>query len=172
MIISYGGSKPQISEKAFITEDTQVIGDFTIGEYSSLWFGTIARADVNKIRIGSHTNIQDGCLIHCSPGFPTVLGDYITVGHGVILHGCKIDNNCLIGMGATIMDGAEIGEYSIIGAGTLVTPGKKIPPNSVVIGSPGKVVRKISAQEEKAIRKTADKYVELAGEYKNAQPTV
>ncbi|MGI6703462.1 MAG: gamma carbonic anhydrase family protein [Clostridia bacterium] len=164
MIKGYRGKKPQINERAFAAEDTVIIGDFSMGEYSSLWYGTIARADVDRITIGSYTNIQDGCIIHCSPGFPTVVGDYVTVGHGAVIHGCNIENNCLIGMGAVLMDGVEIGEYSIVGAGALITPGKKIPPESVVMGSPGKVVRSITDSEKEEIREHALGYVKLARE--------
>jgi carbonic anhydrase/acetyltransferase-like protein (isoleucine patch superfamily) len=165
MIVSYRGSKPQIGENVFIAEGTVITGNFSIGAYSGLWYGVAARADVDKIYIGSHTNIQDGCLLHCSSGFPTVIGDYVTVGHGAILHGCRVADNCLIGMGSIIMDGAEIGEYSIIGAGALITPGKKIAPYSVVMGSPGKVIRRTSAQEESIIKQSALEYAELAREY-------
>ena len=136
-----------------------------MGEYSSLWYGTIARADVNRISIGSYTNIQDGCLIHCSRDFPTIVGDYVSVGHGAILHGCKIGSCCLIGIGAVIMDGAEIGEYSIVGARTLITKGTRIEPGSVVIGSPGKTVRRITESEKEDIKNRALRYVQLAKEH-------
>jgi len=165
MLKSYRGINPSINEKAFVAGGTILVGDITLGEYSSLWYGTIARADVDRIVIGSCTNIQDGCLIHCSRGFPTIIGDYISVGHGAVLHGCKIENNCLIGMGAVIMDGAEVGEYSIIGAGALITPGKKIAPGSVVMGSPGRVVRSTTDREKEEIKERADEYVKLAREH-------
>ena len=165
MIKGYKGVEPQINQKAFVTGDTIIIGDFSMGEYSSLWYGTIARADVNRISIGSYTNIQDGCLIHCSRDFPTIVGDYVSVGHGAILHGCKIGSGCLIGIGAVIMDGAEIGEYSIVGARTLITQGTRIGPGSVVIGSPGKIVRRITESEKEAIKNRAFRYVELAKEH-------
>jgi carbonic anhydrase/acetyltransferase-like protein (isoleucine patch superfamily) len=165
VIRDYRGAMPKISEKAYINEGTIIIGDFSMGEYSSLWYGTIARADVDSIRIGSYTNIQDGCLIHCSRGFPTVLGNYVSVGHGTVLHGCRIGNNCLIGMGAIIMDGAEIGDYSIVGAGALITQGMKIEPGSVVMGSPGKTVRRTTEEEKEAIKNRALHYVELAREH-------
>ena len=165
MIRDYRGAMPKISEKAYVAEGTIIVGGFSMGEYSSLWYGTIARADVDSISIGRYTNIQDGCLIHCSSGFPTVLGDYVSVGHGAVLHGCRIGNNCLIGMGAIIMDGAEIGDYSIIGMGALITQGMKIEPGSVVIGAPGKTVRDTTEEEKEDIKKRALRYVELAREH-------
>jgi len=165
MIKGYRGIKPRINKRAFIAEGTVITGDFSLGEYSSLWYGTIARADVDKIVIGSRTNIQDGCIIHCSGGFPTIIGDCVSVGHRALVHGCTIADNCLIGMGSIIMDGAVIGEYSIIGAGALITPGKKIPPYSVVMGSPGKVVRRTSDEEADEIKERALAYAKLAKEY-------
>ncbi len=166
MIKQYKGRKPEFHPTAYISESVDVIGDFTMGEYSSLWFGTVARADVNKIVIGKYTNIQDRCVIHCDSNHPTVLGDYITVGHGAILHGCTIGDNCLIGMGAIVMDGAEIGENTIIGTGTVVNRGKKIPPNSLVLGAPGKVVREVTEEEIKSNRKIAIHYADRTVEYK------
>lgn len=165
MRTGYRDKNPKIDGKAFVAEGAVIVGDFSMGEYSSLWYGTIARADVDRISIGSYTNIQDGCLIHCSGGVPTEIGDYVTVGHGAVLHSCTIFNNCLIGMGAIVMDGAKIGEYSIIGAGAIVTPGKEIPPGSVVMGCPGKVVREVSDDEKETIKRRALRYVELAKEY-------
>jgi carbonic anhydrase/acetyltransferase-like protein (isoleucine patch superfamily) len=165
MLIGYRGSNPRINKKAFVAEGVVITGDFSLGEYSSLWYGTIARADVDKIAIGSRTNIQDGCIIHCSGGFPTIIGDCVSVGHRALLHGCTIADNCLIGMGSIIMDGAVIGGHSIIGAGSLITPGRKIPPYSVVMGSPGKVVRRTSDKEADEIKKRALAYVGLAKEY-------
>jgi carbonic anhydrase/acetyltransferase-like protein (isoleucine patch superfamily) len=165
MLKSYRGINPNINEKAFVAGGTILVGDISLGEYSSLWYGTLARADVDRIVIGSYTNIQDGCLIHCSRGFPTIIGDYVSVGHGAVLHGCKIENNCLIGMGAIIMDGVEVGECSIIGARALITPGKIIAPGSVVMGSPGRVVRSITDREKEEIKKRADGYAKLAREH-------
>lgn len=165
IIKGYRGKRPQISSSAFIAEGTIIIGDFCMGEYSGLWYGTIARADVDRIIIGNYTNIQDNCTIHCDQGIPTVIGDYVTVGHNAVLHGCRIANNCLIGMGAIVMDGVEIGEYSIIGAGSLIPPGKNIAPGSVVMGSPGRVVRSITEREKERIRESANGYVDLAKEY-------
>lgn len=166
MIKQYRDKKPVFHPTAFIAEGADIIGDFTLDEYSSIWFGTVARADVNKIVIGKYTNIQDKCIIHCDSNHPTVLGDYITVGHGVILHGCVVGNNCLIGMGSIVMDGVEIGDNVIIGAGAVVTQGKKIPSNSLVLGTPAKVVREVTEEEIKSIRETALHYADLSIEYK------
>ncbi len=165
MIKNYIDKKPQIDERAFVTEGTIIVGDVRLGEYSSVWYGTVIRGDVDRVVIGKSTNIQDGCIIHCDRGIPTIIGDYVTVGHGAILHGCKIANNCLIGMGAIIMDGAKIGEYSIIGAGALIPPHKNIPPGSVVMGFPGDVVRDVTDREREDIRESAYSYVRLSGEH-------
>lgn len=162
----YRDKEPAVHPSAFIAEGVDIIGDFSIGECSSLWFGTVARADVNKIVIGKFTNIQDGCIIHCSGEWPTFVGDYVTVGHRAILHGCLIGNNCLIGMGAIIMDGAEIGDNVIVGAGALVTQGKKIPSNSLVLGYPAKIIREVTKEEVEYIRESALHYAEIAREYK------
>lgn len=162
----YKDKSPVIAERAYIAEGVRVIGDVVIGHGSSIWFNSVVRGDVNYIRIGSYTNIQDGSVVHVQTDTnPTIVGDYITVGHNVILHGCTVGNNCLIGMGAIILNGAEIGENCIIGAGTLVTEGKKIPPNSLVLGSPGRIVRPVSAEEIEKVRQSAIHYYEISLNY-------
>lgn len=165
MIRGYMGKKPYIKSSAFIAEGTIIIGDACIGDCSSIWYGTVIRGDVNKIIIGSHTNIQDNCTIHCARDIPTVIGDYVTIGHGAVIHGCSIADNCLIGIGAIVMDGSEIGEHSIVGAGALITPGQKIPPCSMVVGLPGKVVRSVTDSEKEGIRRSAHGYVQLSKKY-------
>ena len=138
-----------------------MVGDVTLGEESSVWYGAVLRGDINRIVIGARTNIQDGAVIHLADDFPAIVGDLVTVGHGAIVHACTIDDEVLIGMGAIILDGAEIGARSIIGANTLVTGGTKIPPGSLVIGSPGKVVTTTRVDEQETIKTWALKYVEV-----------
>jgi carbonic anhydrase/acetyltransferase-like protein (isoleucine patch superfamily) len=160
MIHPFKEKKPQIDTSALIMESAQIIGDVVIGEESSVWFNAVIRGDVNYIRIGKYTNIQDGCVLHVARRtLPLIIGDEVTVGHNVILHACTIGSQCLIGMGAIVMDGAEIGESSIIGAGSLVTPGTKIPPRSLVLGSPAGVKRELTEEEIRGIRESAANYV-------------
>ncbi len=151
----------------FMAGNATVTGDVTIGNHVGIWFGAVVRADKDRIIIGDRSNIQDNCVVHTSKGFPVTIGNDVSVGHGAILHGCTIDNNVLVGMGAIILNGAKIGNGSIIGAGTVVTEGKDIPPNSVVIGVPGKIVRQTDPDQQQHILNNAASYVELAREYFN-----
>ena len=160
MIHPFKEISPKIDDSAFVVESAQIIGDVVIGEESSVWFNAVIRGDVNHIRIGNYTNIQDGCVLHVArKTHPLIVGDEVTVGHNVTLHACTIGSRCLIGMGAVVMDGVEIGEHSIVGAGALVTPGTKIPPGSLVLGSPAKVKRELTEDEKRGIRESAANYV-------------
>lgn len=153
---------PRLHPTAFVVPDATVIGDVTIGEESSVWYGAVLRGDINRIIIGARTNLQDGVILHLADKFPAIVGDFVTVGHGAIVHACQIDDEVLIGMGAIILDGAEIGARSIIGANALVTAGAKIPAGSMVLGSPAKVTRQLTPDEQSGIRAWALKYVETA----------
>lgn len=167
MILSFKDKKPLIHETCFIAENSTIIGAVTLEEYSSIWFGTVVRGDVNNIYIGKGTNIQDNCTLHVNhDSNPIKLGEYVTVGHNAILHGCKIGNKVLIGMGAIIMDNVEIGDNTIIGAGSLVSPGKKIPSGVLCVGSPAKIVRELKADEIEDLMLSAEHYIETAGVYK------
>ena len=167
MITGYLNTSPKNHSTAFITDDAIVIGDVEIGEDSSVWFGSIIRGDVNYIRIGARTNIQDGTIIHVSSEtHSTVLEDEITVGHRVVLHGCHVESRCLIGIGAIVMDGARVGGESLVGAGALVTPGTQIPPRSLVLGSPARVKRELNADELALLDRSWRNYIELAAKYK------
>ncbi len=160
MIHPFKEKTPKVDSSCLVMESAQVIGDVEIGEESSVWFNAVIRGDVNHIRIGNHTNIQDGCVLHVArKTHPLIIGDEVTVGHNVTLHACTIESRCLIGMGAIVMDGAKIGENSIVGAGALVTSGTEIPPNSMVLGSPAKVKRSLTEEEIRAIRESAAHYV-------------
>ncbi|MGB4386985.1 MAG: gamma carbonic anhydrase family protein [Caldicoprobacterales bacterium] len=166
MIKEYNGHKPHIHNSCFIAENTTIIGQVTIKRNASIWYGTVIRGDDNYISIGENTNVQDNCTIHIAEDYPTIIGDNVTIGHGAIVHGCKVGNNVLIGMGAIILDGAEIGDNVLIAAGSLVPPGKKMPSNTLVMGSPAKVVRELTKEEIVNIKNSADYYVKLAEEYK------
>lgn len=166
MIMPYKGVMPKIGGNVFIEESARVIGDVEIGRDSSIWFNAVVRGDVNYIRIGDRTNVQDNCTLHVTKDiFPLVIGNDITIGHNVILHGCTVKDRCLIGMGAIILDNAEIGEDCIIGAGALVKEGAKIPPGSLVVGLPAKVAREIRPEEKARILKSAQNYIEYAANY-------
>jgi carbonic anhydrase/acetyltransferase-like protein (isoleucine patch superfamily) len=166
------GTAPQIHATAYVAPGAVVIGHVTLAEESSVWFGTVLRGDIHRIVIGPRSNVQDGSVIHLADDYGTFVGELVTIGHKAILHACTVADEVLIGMGAVVLDGAEIGARSIIGAGALVTGGKKIPPGSLVLGSPGKVVRTLSLDEQAGIRVWADRYVELSRVYleRNPQP--
>ncbi len=160
MILPFKDITPEIHSSAWVTESAQVIGDVVIGEESSVWFNAVIRGDMNYIRIGKRTNIQDGCVLHVARRtLPLIIGDEVTVGHNVTLHACTIGNRCLIGMGAVVMDGAEVEENCIVAAGSLVTPGTKIPSGNLVLGSPARVKRPLTEEETRSIREAASNYV-------------
>lgn len=167
MIEPFQDKHPKIHNTAFVTDDVIVIGDVEIGEDSSVWFGSVVRGDVNFIRIGRRTNIQDLTVIHVSSGtHPTVLEDEITVGHRVVLHGCHVESGCLIGIGATLMDGVHVGAQSLIAAGSLLTPGTQIPPRSLVMGSPARVIRELTDDEIAYLDQSWRNYTELKKHYR------
>ena len=164
----YFRAKPNFHATAFVAPGAVVIGDVTLEESSSVWFQAVLRGDINRIVVGPRSNVQDGAVVHLADDYPTLIGELVTVGHKAILHACTVGDEVLVGMNAVVLDGAEIGARSIIGAGALVTGGKKIPPGSLVLGSPAKVVRALDQAEQAEIRHWADKYVELARAYREA----
>ncbi|NLI93829.1 MAG: gamma carbonic anhydrase family protein [Peptococcaceae bacterium] len=165
MIIQYQGNTPLIGEKVFIADGAKVIGKVSIGEYSSIWFNCVLRGDIDSITIGKRTNIQDLSLIHVNPGQPIIIEDDVSVGHSCVLHGCKICKGSLIGMGSIILNDAEIGENCLVGAGSLVPERKKFPPNSLIMGSPAKVVRELTGEEILSLHSLAKRYLERGQEY-------
>lgn len=170
MITPFNGIEPRIHPTAFITDDAIVIGDVEIGEDSSVWFGSIVRGDVNFIRIGARTNIQDGTIIHVSSKtHSTTLEDEITVGHRVTLHGCYVESGCLIGIGSILLDGVRVGRNSLVAAGSLLTPGTVIPPRSLVIGSPAKVKRHLTDDELAFLDQSWRNYTDLKTHYQKTQ---
>ena len=152
--------QPELGKKVFIASTAVVIGDVTLGAHSSVWYGAVLRGDINRIVVGHHSNVQDNAVLHLADCFPCVLGNWVTVGHGAIVHACRVGDECLVGMGAVILDGAIIGKQSIIGAKALVTQGMKIPPGSMVLGAPAKVVRKLTKAERAGLKWWAQKYVD------------
>ena len=173
MIYNYKDLKPKLGSNSWIAPSADVVGDVTCGSDCSIWFGTVVRGDVHYIKIGNRVSIQDLSMIHVthykkadkSDGNPTIIGDDVTIGHRVMLHGCTIENACLIGMSATILDGAVIGKESIVGAGSLVTKNKVFPPRSLIMGSPAKVVRELNEAEIKELYASASRYVEFKNGY-------
>lgn len=171
MLRPYRGRLPVVHPSAFVDDSAQVIGDVEIGEDSSVWMAVVIRGDVNLIRIGRRTNIQDGAIVHVMHDtHPTRVGDDVTVGHGAIIHGCTIHNRVLIGMGAIVLNGATIGADSIVAAGALVVEGASIPPRSLVMGSPGKVKRTLTDAEVASIREYAENYVRYKRDYQPERP--
>ena len=166
MIKENNGQTPQIHETCFVAETAAVIGNVVMAENASLWYGVVARADYNDIYIGKGTNIQDGTVLHIAFNHPTIIGDYVTVGHNAVVHGCTIGDEVLVGIGAVILNGATIGDQTIIAAGSLVTQGKSIPSGVMVMGSPAKVVRELTEEEKKKIRLSAEDYIGFAKEHK------
>ena len=166
MIYDLEKNVPEISADSWIAPNAIIIGKVKLEKNSSIWFNAVLRGDIEKIVIGDNSNIQDGSVLHTDPGYPLTVGKGVTVGHMVMLHGCEISDDTLIGIGSTILNKAKIGKNCIIGANTLVTENKVIPDNSLVLGSPGKVVRKVTDDEIKVIRENAKHYVKNSKRYK------
>lgn len=173
MILEFQGVQPSIASDVFVAPSADIIGDVVIGEESSIWFGCVIRGDVNSIKIGKRTSIQDLSMIHVthfkkedrSDGYATTIGNDVTIAHRVMLHGCTVEDACLIGMSATILDGAVIGKESIVGANSLVTKNKIFPPRSLIMGNPAKVVRELSDEEVTSLYNSADNYVRFKAMY-------
>jgi gamma-carbonic anhydrase len=152
--------KPRLGKGVYLAKNATVVGDVTLGAHSSVWFGAVLRGDINRIVVGHHTNIQDNAVLHLADDFPCLVGNWVTIGHGAIVHACEVGDETLVGMGAVILDGVVIGRQSLIGAKALVTQGTKIPPGSLVLGAPAKVVRKLSKAERAGLKWWAEKYVD------------
>jgi carbonic anhydrase/acetyltransferase-like protein (isoleucine patch superfamily) len=166
MLKHYKGMWPRLHETVFVEESAQVIGDVEIGAHSSIWFNAVVRGDVNYVRIGERTNVQDNSVLHVTKDtHPLIIGSDVTIGHSVTLHGCTVRDRCLIGMGANVLDGAEIGEDSIVGAGSVVTEGVKVPARSLVLGLPGRVARSLKDEEVARIAQSARNYMGYTKDY-------
>ena len=149
---------PTLGKDVYISRGAVVVGDVTLGDSASVWYNAVLRGDINRIVVGHHSNVQDGAVLHLADEYPCIVGDYVTVGHSAIVHACTVGDECLIGMGAVILDGAELGAQCIVGARALVTQRTKIPPGSMVLGSPAKVVRQLTEQERAGLKYWAEKY--------------
>lgn len=166
MILEFEGNLPCISNDTYISESVDIIGDVVIEENVNIWFGSRLRGDMNKIVIGKNTNIQENSVVHVDTNSPCIIGEKVTIGHGAIIHGCKISNNVLVGMGSIILNNAKIGKNTIIGAGSLVTQGKEFPEGVLILGNPAKVIRELTKEEIKSIEYSSDNYVALSKKYK------
>ena len=166
MLIGFRGVVPVCHDSVFVAEGAMVIGDVEIGAESSVWYHTVIRGDICRIRIGQRTNVQDHSTLHVTRKDPVDVGNEVTIGHGAVVHGCTVEDLCLIGIGAVVLDGAVIGRGSVVGAGAVVPPGTAVPPHSLVLGVPGKVVRNLGPGSVDGNRITAVNYVELARAYR------
>ncbi|UCC94358.1 MAG: gamma carbonic anhydrase family protein [Candidatus Omnitrophota bacterium] len=162
----YIRSKPKVSPKAFVASGVKLIGAVSIGDYSSIWYNAVIRADINRIEIGSHTNIQDACILHVSDELGVKIADYVTVGHGAILHACSVQSGAVIGLGAKVLNAANIGAESVVAAGTLVPPKFVVPARTLAKGHPAKIARKLTKKEIEENRWWANKYEQLIGKYR------
>ena len=165
-LYALGGMAPQLAVTAWVADSAQVIGDVVLGEGSSVWFGAVVRGDNHRITIGRGSNVQDLSVLHTDKGVPLTLGDNVTIGHQVTLHGCTVDDGSLIGIGAVVLNGARIGKNCLVGAGALVTEGKEFPDGSLIIGSPAKVARALSPAQIDGLQRSAASYVENAKRYR------
>lgn len=166
-IYPYQGKLPKIDPSVFIAEGVQIIGDVEIGRDSSIWYNAVVRGDVNFIRIGQRTNVQDGAVLHVTyKKFPLIIGSNVTVGHGAVLHAAVIDDFCLIGMNATVLDDARLGKYCLIAAGAVVLGGTMIPEGMLAAGVPAKVIRPLTMEERKALEQSAQNYIDYVAEYR------
>ena len=161
-----GDDAPDIADSAWVADSAQVMGAVTLAENASVWFGAILRGDTERITIGRNSNVQDGSVLHCDHGYPTTLGENVTVGHQVMLHGCTVGDGSLIGIGAVVLNGARIGKHCLVGAGALVTEGKEFADGSMIIGSPAKVVRMLTPEQIEGLERSALHYVDNARRYK------
>lgn len=163
-----GDTAPRIADSAWIADSAQIIGRVEMAADSNVWFGAVLRGDTENIRIGVGSNVQDGSVVHADPGFPATIGDHVTVGHLVMLHGCTVGDNTLIGMQAVVLNGAKIGRNCIVGAGALISAGKVFPDNSLIVGSPARVLREVTPEQVEDIRRGSEHYVENARRFRAA----
>ena len=166
MLRKFRGISPRVAASAYIDPAATVIGDVGIGEHSSIWPGATLRGDIDPIDVGDETNIQEGVVVHTDSGFPTTIGNRVTIGHAAVIHGCTIEDDALIGIGAIVLNGARVGKGAVVAAGSLVTEGMEVPPATLVIGAPAKPRRLVSAEEQARFRKAVQRYVERAAAYK------
>ncbi len=165
LVLPYLDHAPVFGEDIFLAPHSAVIGQTTLGHRVSIWFGAVLRGDIAPVTVGDSTNIQDNSVLHVGSGEPCVVGNHVVVGHNAVLHGCTVEDGCVIGIGAIVLNRAVIGQGSLIGAGSVITPGTRIPPYSLVLGSPGKVVRELTEEERQRHARYVPQYIQLAGTY-------
>lgn len=168
-ILYFACSPPLVADDCYVAPNATLLGDVTLCESSSVWFQSVLRADLNSIRVGPGSNVQDGAVVHVSDDHPTLIGARVTVGHSAVLHACTVGDEVLVGMNAVVLDGAQIGDRSIIGANALVTAGTKVPPGSLFLGSPGRVVRSLTLGEQEKLATWAERYITLAKAYRSGK---
>ncbi|MGV3774366.1 MAG: gamma carbonic anhydrase family protein [Verrucomicrobiales bacterium] len=154
--------EPQVGQGVYIAKGAVVVGDVSLGDHSSVWYGAVLRGDINRIEVGRCSNIQDNAVVHLADDFPCIIGNYVTIGHSAIVHACTVEDECLIGMGAIVLDGAVIGSQSIVGANSLVPMGMVAPPGSMILGTPARIHRQLSPAERELVKGWAEKYVDNA----------
>ena len=168
----YEGKAPRLADGVWLADDVVVVGDVELGAYASLWYGVVVRGDVNRVSIGARTNVQDLTVVHVTSGtFPTTVGEDVTIGHRVVLHGCTVGDRALVGIGAIVLDGAVVGEEAMVGAGALVPPGMVVPPRTLVLGAPARPRRALTGEEVAGLRTSAARYVEYADRHRRAAHT-
>lgn len=166
MLIRYQEKLPVVDASVFVADGAKLIGDVTVGSMASIWYNAVLRGDLAEIVIGDRTNIQDGVVGHVNTSQPLIVGNDVSIGHSAIIHGCRIGHGTLIGMGAIVLNGADIGEYALIGAGSVVTENKKVPPYTLSLGSPARVVRELTEEDLQRMKRTAESYVAKGKEYR------
>ena len=168
LVTGVAGHEPEVAAEVFVAPTAVVLGEVRLAPQSSVWYHTVLRGDCERITIGAGSNIQDNCTVHADPGFPAVVGERVSVGHNAVLHGCVIEDDVLVGMGATVLNGAHIGAGSLVAAAALVPQGLRVPPGSLVAGVPARVKRQLTDEERELVRANAEHYVRLAGEHRKA----
>lgn len=166
MLVAVPPYHPRVHAEAFVAPSADLIGHVTVEARASVWFRALVRAEQEPVAVGVESNLQDGCCVHTDPGFPVVIGRGVTVGHGAILHGCIVEDGALVGMGAIVLNGARVGAGALVGSGTLVAEGKTVPPRTLFLGVPGRVVRELTEEDIERVRRGAQHYVELAQRYR------
>ncbi|WP_031033486.1 gamma carbonic anhydrase family protein [Streptomyces sp. NRRL F-5650] len=168
LITGIGGKDPQVDAGAFVAPTASVVGDVTLHAGASVWYGAVLRGDVERISVGADSNVQDNCTLHADPGFPVTVGERVSVGHNAVVHGATVEDDCLVGMGATVLNGAVIGAGSLVAAQALVPQGMRVPPGSLVAGVPAKVKRELTQEERQGITLNGTMYAALAGQHRDA----
>jgi carbonic anhydrase/acetyltransferase-like protein (isoleucine patch superfamily) len=169
VLLSYEGSEPKVADDAWVAPNATLVGSVTLGPEASVWFGAVLRGDGDSIEIGAGSNVQDGCVLHADPGFPVRVGAGVSIGHNAVVHGCAVEDDVLVGMGAVVMNGARVGRGSLVAAGAVVLEGTDIPPGSLVAGVPGKVRRELSDDEVQGLQGNAERYRRRRREYAEGQ---